>query len=279
MEEDRKDEGNHESEKHGIEHHHVKHEHHHRHDNEGKLITKSIITLIAALVLILVFNEVQMNAISGMITTNVGNVGGINQASNSETKTSSGSTSLSQNKDLADINLEEIKSTAHTIAAVFPLEGLDGDGVMEVMFPIGTPEYGEELGVSFDDPVTALNVLAKMYNGLKAEVEKSNPEAFQRFVNLASNPYGISCEYCCGIGPAGADKKGNSKCGCAHNPGILSLTLYLSAYTDYSDGEILREAMRWKTLWFPKNMIGLGASLAGGDTSALDNLPGMVGGC
>ncbi|MDP7140966.1 MAG: hypothetical protein QF506_01255 [Candidatus Woesearchaeota archaeon] len=273
MEEDRKDE-----EKHGTEHHHIKHEHHHRHDNEGKLITKSIVTLIVALVLILLFNEVQMNAISGMVTTGV-SAGGVNQASNSETKTSSGSTSLSQNKDLSDINLEEIKSTAHTIAAVFPLEGLDGDGVMEVMFPIGTPEYGEELGVSFDDPVTALNVLAKMYKGLKAEVEKSNPEAFQRFVNLASNPYGISCEYCCGIGPAGADKKGNSKCGCAHNPGILSLSLYLSAYTDYSDGEILREAMRWKTLWFPKNMIGLGADLAGGDTSSLDNLPGMVGGC
>ena len=268
MEEDRKGERSHEPEKHSTEHHHTKH------DNEGKLITKSIVTLIAALVLILLFNEVQMNAISGMVTT-----GGVNQASNSKTKTSSGSTSLSQNNDVSDINLDEIKSTAHTIAAVFPLEGLDGDGVMEVMFPIGTPEYGEELGVSFDDPVTSLNVLAKMYNGLKAEVEKSDPEAFQRFVNLASNPYGISCEYCCGIGPAGADKKGNSKCGCAHNPAILSLSLYLSAYTDYSDGEILREAMRWKTLWFPKNMIGLGASLAGGDTSALDNLPGMVGGC
>ena len=49
--------------------------------------------------------------------------------------------------------------------------------------------------------------------------------------------------------------------------------------TDYSDAEILREVMRWKTLFFPKNMIELGTSLAGGDTSALNNLPGMVGGC
>jgi hypothetical protein len=49
--------------------------------------------------------------------------------------------------------------------------------------------------------------------------------------------------------------------------------------TDYSDGEILREAMKWKALWFPKNMIELGMTVAGGDTSALANLPGMVGGC
>jgi hypothetical protein len=118
-----------------------------------------------------------------------------------------------------------------------------------------------------------------MYRGLKTEVEKSDPEAFARFVNLASTPKGVSCEYCCGIGPTGADDKGNSRCGCQHNPALLSLSLYLSAYSDYSDAEILRETMKWKTLFFPKNMIELGASIAGGDSSVLENLPGMVGGC
>jgi len=236
--------------------------HHVGHDGE-KLTSKPILTMAILAVVLIVFNQYQVNGLSGMVGS-----GG-----------SSGRSHFSGSSDLSSLNVAELESTAQTIAAVFPLEGASGDDVMSIMFPTGTPEYGDDLGVSFDDPIESLDVLAKMYKGLKAEVEKSNPEAFQRFVGLASEPRGISCEYCCGIGAAGADSKGNSKCGCSHNPGILSLTLYLSAYTDYSDGEILREAMRWKTLWFPKNMIELGASIGGGDTSVLENLPGMVGGC
>jgi len=118
-----------------------------------------------------------------------------------------------------------------------------------------------------------------MFRPLKAEVKSKDPEAFQRYVDLASKPKGVSCEYCCGIGPAGADANGNSRCGCQHNPALLTVTLYLTAYTDYSDAEILREVMKWKTLFFPKNMIDLGSKIAGGDASVLKDLPGMVGGC
>jgi hypothetical protein len=50
-------------------------------------------------------------------------------------------------------------------------------------------------------------------------------------------------------------------------------------YTDYSDAEILKEVMRWKALFFPKDMVNLALTVAGGDTSALKDLPGMVGGC
>ena len=98
-----------------------------------------------------------------------------------------------------------------------------------MMFPTGTPDYGDELGVSFDDPVGSLSKLARMYNSLKTEVQKNNPEDFQRFLNLALKPVGISCEYCCGIGPVGIDKNGNSRCGCQHNPALLSVALYLSS--------------------------------------------------
>ncbi|MDA1197079.1 MAG: hypothetical protein O2779_03895 [Nanoarchaeota archaeon] len=180
---------------------------------------------------------------------------------------------------LKDVDVDSLQSTAQTIAAVFDLEGKSGDEVMAEMFPTGTPEYGEQLGVSFDDPVNSLATLAKMYRPLQAEVQQNDPEAFARFINLASNPKGVSCEFCCGIGPIGADASGNSRCGCQHNPATLTLALYLSAYSDYSDAEILRETMRWKTLFFPKNMIEIGAQIAGGDASVLNNLPGMVGGC
>ena len=98
-------------------------------------------------------------------------------------------------------------------------------------------------------------------------------------MNLASQPVGISCEFCCGVGAVGINKHGDSACGCQHNPALLSVALYLTTYTDYTDGEILREVMKWKTLFFPKDMINIGMSIAGGDSSALTELPGMVGGC
>jgi hypothetical protein len=222
-----------------------------------KMLTKKILMLTILAIAVLAFNQYQISSVRGLLT----------------------SPSFSGG-DLGSIDVLELKSTAHTIQAVFPLaDAKNQDDVMAMMFPTGTPDYGEALGVTFDDPVTSLKTLSEMYQGLKTEVEAKDPESFQRFIKLASNPAGVSCEYCCGIGPVGADKNGQSRCGCDHNPGILSLALYLSAYTDYSDGEILREAMKWKTLWFPKNMIELGMQLSTGDSSALENLPGMVGGC
>ncbi len=230
-----------------------------------KIITKPIWGLLTVAVVLVLFNQYQLSGISGMVTSGFGS--------------NSGAISLS-GKDLSNLDLAGLKSTGHTIAAVFPVENIQtADDAMAILFPTGTPNYGEELGVSYDDPINSLGALAKMYRGLKAEVEQNNPEGWQRYMNLALKPVGISCEYCCGIGPVGIDKNGNSACGCQHNPALLSIALYLSAYTDYSDGEILREVMRWKTLFFPKKMIELGMTVAGGDTSALDNLPGMVGGC
>jgi len=234
--------------------------------NRENVFTKPLVMLIIAAALIMIINQFQIMSISSALS------GG----------SSSGSrrVSFGGSAELSGIKINDLKSTAHTVAAVFPVEEFQSaDDAMAAMFPTGTPEYGEALGVSFDDPVGSLARLAKMYRPLKAEVEKNNPEAFQRFVNLASNPTGVSCEYCCGVGPVGADKKGNSRCGCQHNPALLSVALWLTANTDYSDGEILREVMRWKTLFFPKNMIQLGASLSGGDTSVLENIPSMVGGC
>ncbi len=183
-------------------------------------------------------------------------------------------------KDLNAVDVAGLKSTAHTVAAVFPLESVQtSDDALTVMFPSGMPDYGQALGVSFDDPVGSLSTLSAMYPGLKAEVQKSKPEAWQRFMSLASQPVGISCEYCCGVGPIGITKAGDSACGCQHNPALLSMALYLTAYTDYNEGEILREVMKWKTLFFPKNMIELGLTVAGKDASQLKELPGMVGGC
>ncbi len=228
---------------------------------EHSMFTKPILVLMALAVLLTFFNQYQIYSISGT-TTGLASV-----------RTSA----YAGNKDL---DLNELKSTGHTMAAVFPVEDIKTqEDAMAILFPTGTPDYGEALGVSFDNPIGSLSTLSKMYPGLKAEVQRDNPEGWKRFMNLASRPLGMSCEFCCGVGTIGIDKNGNSACGCQHNPAMLAVSLYLAAYTDYSDGEILREAMRWKTLFFPQKMIELGMTVAGGDTSALENLPGMVGGC
>jgi len=239
-------------------------------NNEENIFTKPIIALLVVTMLFFLFNQYQIMSVSAI----VGSSAGGSLFSGQSTTRELGSVSLEA------IDLSTLKSTGHTIASVFPVENIvTSDDAVAMLFPTGTPDYGQELGVSFDTPIESLEILARMYPGLKAEVQRSNPEGFQRFMNLASKPVGISCEYCCGVGPIGIDGKGNSICGCQHNPALLSVALYLSSYTDYNDGEILREVMRWKTLFFPKNMVELGMTVAGGDTSALNNLPGMVGGC
>jgi len=178
------------------------------------------------------------------------------------------------------VDVSKITSTAQAIGATFSLEGKDSQSVVDTMIPKGTPAYGKDLGISYDDPVTALNFLArKLYPAIKQDVQQNSPEVWKRYIALAIKPVGISCEYCCGVGPVGITADGESRCGCTHNPALQAITLYLMKNTDMTDAEILREVLRWKSLWFPKNMVEMGIKIAGGDASVLADVPGMVGGC
>jgi hypothetical protein len=188
----------------------------------------------------------------------------------------------------ADLSLEAtdlsgITSTAQSLARVFP-ELTDGtvtdvNGAVKVLIPTGMPVYGQALGISYDDPVGSLKRLHRqVYPAINAEA-KQDPALWKRYLDLVTKPVGISCEHCCGVGPIGVTATGQSRCGCSHNPAILGLTLWLMKNTDMNDAEILREALKWKALWFPKNMIQLAAQISGGDASVLQDVPGMVGGC
>jgi len=255
---------------------HAHHSSHHTHHDEQKtnvdaahvptnepFLTIPIVLLLIAAVALVIFNQVQILSLSDAIG-----------------KPSPLAGFTGQQVNLAEVKIDDIKNSAGALAAVFPVSQIKTqDDALAVLFPQGTPEYGEQLKVSYDDPVGSLAILANMYRGLKVQVQKENPEAWQRYLALASKPVGISCEYCCGIGPVGINANGDSACGCQHNPALLSVALYLTAYSDYSDAEILQETLKWKTLFFPKDMISLGLKLGGGDTSVLEALPGMVGGC
>ena len=196
-----------------------------------------------------------------------------------------GSTSTSiktfSNGDLESVDVTQLKSTAQTVAAVIDLsDAKDAQGVINAMIPQGQPEYYKELGISYDDPVKALQFLAyELYPRIKQDVSQNNPEVWNRYLALATTPVGISCEYCCGVGPISINAKGDLTCGCSHAPAIHAVTLYLMQSPDMTDAEVLREAMRWKALWFPKNMVEIGMKISGGDASVLNDVPTMVGGC
>ena len=237
---------------------------HLKHNKPGQSEKIGLYLMVAVAVLIL-FNQWQINSISSYVD---------------KARGISGLATLGGGKDVSGVDINELKSTGHSVAALFPVEGIKtAQDAISVIIPTGTPDYGNALGISFDDPTGSLSTLSgKVYPYMLNEIKKDQA-AYQRYLSIVLKPVGISCEYCCGVGPIGASKDGSSACGCQHNPALLGLTMWLVQNTDYSDTEIIREALRWKALFFPKNMVELALTVAGGDTSKLNDLPGMVGGC
>ncbi len=228
---------------------------------------------IALTAILIIFNQIQLAAISSSLDSLTG------AASKGSFLSIFGK---GKGPDLSKVDVYSITSTAMAIATLFPeLKDIKNEqDAIAIMIPTGTPEYSEALGgISFDDPVTSMEYLAKLYYNLKPEIKEKNPEVWQRYLKLAAAPTGISCEFCCGVGPQGIDSKGELRCGCQHNPAVQALTMGLMKDTDYSDAEVLREVMKWRTMFYPKNMVSLAMEVAGTDPSQLKDLPGMVGGC
>ena len=90
---------------------------------------------------------------------------------------------------------------------------LTGDPVQDAInsvIPTGTPDYGPALGVSFDDPVAGLSVLANLHRQIPTN--SLSAEEKQRYINVGTK---ISCEFCCSA-PAVVDSTGRDLCGCSH---------------------------------------------------------------
>ncbi|MBI5035818.1 hypothetical protein HZC09_00595 [Candidatus Micrarchaeota archaeon] len=170
------------------------------------------------------------------------------------------------------------------------------------VIPKGVPRtYGTELKVSYDDPVAAMTIMAPLDDGTQL-----NSEQLQRYTRITLQ---ISCEYCCGAESI-VFPNGHAACGCQHSYVMRGLAKYLITThgTEYSDEQILEELGKWKTLFFPKqillkaiefktagkqvNTIDLTsnkyrgfkaqATASAGDASGaggLGGLPNMVGGC
>lgn len=154
---------------------------------------------------------------------------------------------------------------------------------INAVIPTGTPDYGDGLGVSYDTPTQSLNVLAGLERSIS--FDSLTNEQQQRHIAIATDSY-TACEFCCGIGSKGfGTSDGRIACGCSHNLAFSGLTKYLlkNHENDYTNQDIMNEIQKWKALFFPKQMVAryLQEQVDAGklDSSALGELPGMVGGC
>ncbi len=147
--------------------------------------------------------------------------------------------------------------------------------------PAGIPNiYGQELGVSFDDPVNSLNKLAPMdadlYEGDGLKYTDLTGEQLKRYVKIGSS---IACEFCCGAKTL-VLADGRPACGCSHSAAMRFIAKYLlkNHGDEFSDEQILEELTKWKTMFFPKQMLPRLAQQSGQQVVSTE-LPDMVGGC
>jgi len=161
-----------------------------------------------------------------------------------------------------------------------PKKPKTGDAVQDALnmiVPTGTPDYGTEIGVSFDDPITAQKKLGTLERSIKLD---ANQEA--RWKKIVGS---FTCDYCCGSPQRPTII---SHCGCAHAAAWRGLARFLiQKYNDnVTDEQIMGELSKWKALWYPGPTVQRvlqEQQLSGGKTDSapvnIDKLPGMVGGC
>ncbi|MFA4820060.1 MAG: hypothetical protein WC613_03840 [Candidatus Aenigmatarchaeota archaeon] len=176
---------------------------------------------------------------------------------------------------------------------------LTGDPVQDAIntiIPTGAAEpYGSALGVSFDDPVAGLSVLANLDKSIPTS--SLSAEEKSRYINITGK---ISCEFCCSA-PSVIDSQGRDACGCSHALSFRGLSKYLiQNYPSMTDEDIMWELIKWKSLYYPRNMVEKAAAaiengmeitpavlndrdllkkISSGNTADIGNLPQMVGGC
>ena len=122
-----------------------------------------------------------------------------------------------------------------------PSTGDLAQDLLNNVVPRGTPWYGQEAGVSFDDPITAQKLWAK---GRAIQLDATQEERWERIVNS------FTCDYCCG---SPQNPTIITRCGCAHSTATQGMSKwFVKNHGDkYSDEEIYGEMARWYAVWYP----------------------------
>ncbi len=125
--------------------------------------------------------------------------------------------------------------------SVSPSTGDLTQDLLNNVIPRGTPWYGAEAGVSFDDPINAQKLWAK---GRTIQIDATQDERWKRIVNS------FTCDYCCG---SPQNPTIITRCGCAHSAAAQGMAKwFIKTYGDkFSDEEIYGELARWYAVWYP----------------------------
>lgn len=217
----------------------------------------------------------------GLVYTQVG----VNSKSASESQTDQPQASNCK-VDVADSELKkELKEkTGLTESEIESASSyLKFKKIKESVMPSGSPDYGSELGVSYDQAGQAVDTLASLEQ--KIGKKSLSSEEKKRYVEIGTTE-GTACEFCCGLKEGFARNNGQRACGCAHNIAFSGLTMWMLE-NGYSNQEILDEISKWKTSFFPKQTLTQRLQQMKEDDPEVKKmlkefpafLPQMVGGC
>ena len=141
-------------------------------------------------------------------------------------------------------------STVKSIPTIseLPQQPNSGDALQDLLnniVPKGTPWYGAQAQVSFDDPISA----QKQWGSYRSiSLNTPEQERWNRIVNS------FTCDYCCGSPQRPTII---THCGCAHAMAAQGMAKWLvkNYGSQYSDEEVYGEMARWYALWYPKGTI------------------------
>ncbi|MBS3052092.1 MAG: hypothetical protein J4428_01830 [Candidatus Aenigmarchaeota archaeon] len=199
--------------------------------------------LILIVALVLVNQIITLKVYSTLIPRNVQTVDLKNLNIKIDGKTAVGPVLLSEGeKPVISGYRTRIKSMPSI--SELQLKPSTGDSVQDMinnLIPTGTPFYGEEAKVSFDDPLESLQTWSNHERSIKLTDEEQ-----QRWNKIVNS---FTCDYCCG---SPSNPTIITRCGCAHAASWRGIAKWFIKYhPEYSDAEIFGEMTRWKTLFYP----------------------------
>lgn len=151
------------------------------------------------------------------------------------------------------------------------------------VIPRGVPEdYGAILGVDYEKPEEALNIMSALdgdlYEDGKIKFSDLSVNAQQRYIKMGMS---VACEFCCGATTL-IQRNGQPACGCAHSAAMRGLMKYLLNNTEMTDEQIMDEVLKVKSISFPQQMVQRYMEQSGSVQAtgqSIRGLPQQVGGC
>ncbi len=208
-----------------------------------------VFTLAMILTVLIVFNQFLIPRVYAFTGIGGGGGGAISISAELEygPKTTLKPMPLSQGEQPRIPGYKSIVKPLPTISEleIMPSTGDLVQDLINNIIPRGTPWYGAEAGVSFDDPITAQNLWGR---GESIQLDSKQDERWKRIVNA------FTCDYCCGSPQSPTII---TRCGCAHAQAARGMAKwFVKNYGDkYSDEEIYGEMARWYALWYQQGTV------------------------